>query len=71
MSQPATLNGSVRRIVRDRGFGFIRSGGDEYFFHHTSYDGDFQTLQENDEVTFTLGESPKGPRAENVCRSSR
>lgn len=60
------LTGTVRRIIRDRGFGFISSGDQEYFMHHTEYQGDFATLNEGHEVTFTPAESPKGARASNV-----
>ena len=35
-------NGTIKRLVRDRGFGFIRDdGGQEWFFHRSSVQGSF------------------------------
>ena len=62
------MNGTVKRLVTDKGFGFVAaSDGQESFFHHTSCpDGQFQELREGQAVTFETGQGPKGPRAENV-----
>jgi CspA family cold shock protein len=64
----AAMNGTVKRIVRDKGFGFIlASDGTEYFFHNSSVSGArFDELREGQSVTFEKGQGPKGPRAENV-----
>ena len=61
-------NGSIKRLVRDRGFGFIRDdGGQEWFFHRSSVtDGGFDQLSEGQRVSFDEEPSPKGPRAGNV-----
>jgi CspA family cold shock protein len=60
-------NGKVKRLVADKGFGFIRgTNGTEYFFHSTAVDGDFTDLREGDAVTFEEVPSAKGPRAEEV-----
>jgi len=61
-------NGTIKRLVRDRGFGFIRDdGGQEWFFHRSSVrDGSFDTLNEGQRVSFDEEPSPKGPRAGNV-----
>lgn len=62
-------NGVIVRIVRDRGFGFILSNEQEYFFHRSSYaSGDFDKLSEQTNVTFEPQQTPKGLRAENVNR---
>jgi CspA family cold shock protein len=59
--------GTVKKLVRDKGFGFIRgTDGNEYFFHRSAVSGSFDTLREGDEVTFDVGSGPKGPRAESV-----
>jgi cold shock protein len=64
----AALNGTIKRLVGDKGFGFIlASDGKEYFFHnsacaHTPFD----ELREGQAVTFERGQGPKGPRGENV-----
>lgn len=63
------MEGYVKNIVRDRGFGFIRvDSGQEYFFHRSGCQprGMFDTLNERDEVSFEVESSEKGPRAGNV-----
>jgi len=64
----ATSNGTVKRIVSDKGFGFIAAeDGNEYFFHQSACVGtSFRELREGQPVTFQKGQGPKGPRAENV-----
>lgn len=64
----ATMTGTVKRIVSDKGFGFILAGdGNEYFFHQSACrDIVFEQLRESQPVTFERGQGPKGPRAENV-----
>ena len=58
--------GTIKRLT-DKGFGFIDAGtGKDMFFHHTGVDGNYDDLREGDRVSFTEGEGPKGPRAENV-----
>jgi len=60
--------GTIKRIVRDKGFGFIADGsGNEYFFHQSGCTGvPFDQLREGQGVTFEKSQGPKGPRAENV-----
>jgi len=60
--------GKIKRLVSDRGFGFIDgSEGDDLFFHHSSVAGvTFDDLKEGQEVDYELGQGPKGVRAENV-----
>ena len=60
-------SGQIKRLVRDRGFGFIRDdGGQEWFFHRSSVQGNFDQLNEGQRVNFDEEPSPKGPRAGNV-----
>jgi len=62
----ATMNGTVKRLVVDKGFGFVAaSDGSEYFFHQSAC-ANFEALREGQPVTFDAGQGPKGPRAENV-----
>ena len=68
-------SGTIKRLVRDRGFGFIRDeGGQEWFFHRSSVQGSFDSLNEGQRVGFDEEPSAKGPRAGNVrgeeCRTS-
>lgn len=60
--------GNIKRIQRDRGFGFIKTeSGEEYFFHVTGVTGaPFDTLREGQRVSFEVEPSPKGPRAGQV-----
>ncbi len=61
-------NGTIKRLVRDRGFGFIRDdNGQEWFFHRSAVrDGSFDQLNEGQRVSFEEEPSAKGPRAGNV-----
>ncbi|HVC18769.1 MAG TPA: cold shock domain-containing protein [Vicinamibacterales bacterium] len=65
--------GTITRLMRDKGFGFIRDGaGVEYFFHRSSVQGEaFDTLREGEQVEFQPGRSDKGPRAEDVRQVGR
>ena len=59
--------GTIKRLVLDRGFGFIRDdAGQEWFFHRTSVQGNFEQLNEGQRVNFDEEPSAKGPRAGNV-----
>jgi len=60
--------GTIKRIVSDKGFGFVADeSGQEYFFHQSACrDTRFDALREGQSVTFEGGQGPKGPRAENV-----
>ena len=60
--------GKIKKVVHDRGFGFISdTDGREVFFHQSSLVGiTFDTLKGDEEVEFEVEDSPKGPRAVNV-----
>ncbi len=60
--------GKIKKLVRERGFGFISdTDGREVFFHQSSLiETQFDALNENQDVTFEVETSPKGPRAVNV-----
>jgi len=65
------MTGRVHRVHEDKGFGFIKDdSGKEYFFHRSAVSGDFEDLREGDRVEFDVGQGPKGPRAENVRRTT-
>ena len=57
--------GSIKRLVRDRGFGFIKvENGPDVFFHRSHVrDASFDALEEGVAVEFEPAESDKGPRA--------
>jgi CspA family cold shock protein len=66
------LTGTIRSLRVDKGFGFIKdASGKEYFFHQSAVYGEsIDNLREGDSVEFDVGQGPKGPRAENVRRTS-
>ncbi len=59
--------GTIKKLVTEKGFGFIEGERGDVFFHHSALeDGSFETLREGQVVEFDIGQGPKGPRAENV-----
>jgi len=61
--------GTIKKLVSDRGFGFIAAeDGREYFFHRTGLDNslNFDSLAGGERVTFEIEPSQKGPRANRV-----
>ena len=66
--QGPKAKGRIKKMVRDRGFGFIRGDdGKEVFFHRSGMTtGDYDSLDEGDVVEYVIQEGPRGPRAELV-----
>jgi CspA family cold shock protein len=67
-------SGTIKKIVGDRGFGFIRGeDGMDIFFHHSSVEGrPFEELTPGQSVEYTLDRDDrrgKGPRAASVIVS--
>ena len=65
--------GTIKRLVHDRGFGFISANRDDVFFHSSSLrDLRFEELQEGQTVDYEVEEGGggrgrgRGPRAEWV-----
>ncbi len=60
--------GKIKKLVRERGFGFITdTDGREVFFHQSALvDVQFDGLNEDQDVEFEVENSPKGPRAINI-----
>jgi cold shock protein len=61
--------GTIKKVVADRGFGFITADdGKDYFFHRNALDSslDFDRLNGGEKVEFEIEQSPKGPRANRV-----
>lgn len=59
--------GKIKRLVSDRGFGFIETDHDDIFFHHSEVQGvTFEELQEGQEVEYEVGQGRKGPCATSV-----
>ena len=62
------MKGEIKRVIRDRGFGFISAeDGKEIFFHRSALQGiDFDALEEGNSVEFNVEKGPKGLRAESI-----
>lgn len=60
--------GTIKRLITDKGYGFILTeSGNDLFFHMSNVEGtSFEALQEKQRVSYTEGRGPKGPRAESV-----
>lgn len=60
--------GKIKKVVQERGFGFISdTDGREVFFHQSGLvDAQFSALKDDQAVEFDIEDSPKGPRAVNV-----
>jgi CspA family cold shock protein len=58
--------GTIKKLTQ-KGFGFIEGEKGDMFFHQSSVEGTtFESLSEGQQVEYTEGQGPKGPRAENV-----
>jgi CspA family cold shock protein len=66
----SVMTGVVKRIVSERGFGFIHpdSGGKDVFFHVTSLTGNLgiDDIETGDKVEFNLESGDKGPVAVDI-----
>lgn len=61
--------GTIKKIVSEKGFGFISGERNDVFFHHSAVaPGTFETLREGQSVQYDVeqGTGGKGPRAVNV-----
>ncbi|MBU2102869.1 MAG: cold shock domain-containing protein [Candidatus Omnitrophota bacterium] len=60
--------GKIKKLVLDKGFGFIADAdGTDVFFHKSNLvEITFETLTGGEEVTFEVEKGPKGARAINV-----
>jgi cold shock protein len=67
LGRDVMAEGTIKKLM-DKGFGFINTGKPkDLFFHSKNLQGiTFEQLQEGQRVTFTEGQGPKGPQAENV-----
>ncbi len=61
-------SGKIKKVIQERGFGFISdTDGREVFFHQSGLvDEQFSSLKEEQKVEFDIENSPKGPRAINI-----
>ena len=69
MLEVTLATGTIKKVVADRGFGFITAvDAKEYFFHRNSLDStlNFDQLVGGESVEFEIEQSDKGPRAARV-----
>jgi CspA family cold shock protein len=64
------MTGTIKKIVRDKGFGFIvpDDGSEDVYFHRSRLGPkmQFEDLREGDEVEFQVRSGDKGPQATDV-----
>ena len=63
--------GKVKWFSDQKGFGFItpEDGSPDVFVHHSAIETTgFRTLDENQRVSFNVGQGQKGPQATNVTK---
>jgi CspA family cold shock protein len=62
--------GKIKRMMRDRGYGFIAGAdGKEVFFHRSELqDVEFDDLSEGDSLQFEVAQGAKGPQAVKIKR---
>ena len=60
--------GKIKRLVSERGFGFIEGErGDDLFFHHSELQGTtIDELREGQMVDYQIGQGRKGPCATSI-----
>ncbi len=64
-----TTTGTVKWFNADKGYGFIeqQSGADVFVhFQQINNSGGYKSLDEGQQVEFTVAQGQKGPQAENV-----
>jgi len=64
----AMATGTVKFFNAEKGFGFIsRSDGDDVFVHFSNIEGSgYKTLEEGQQVEFTVAPGRKGEEAQKV-----
>lgn len=63
------VNGVVKWFNASKGYGFISNeNGEDVFVHYSSIrdNGGYRTLEEGQEVEFTIAEGDKGLQAQDV-----
>ncbi|MFN8450721.1 MAG: cold-shock protein [Anaerolineae bacterium] len=62
------IQGTVKWFNSTKGFGFIaRKGAPDVFVHYSAIQGNgYRSLEEGQQVEFTLEQGPKGLQASNV-----
>lgn len=59
--------GTVKKLVAEKGFGFIAGERGDLFFHHSELQGvSIEELHEGQELEYAAGQGKKGPCAVSI-----
>jgi cold shock protein len=59
--------GTIKKVMSDKGFGFIKAERDDLFFHHSELQGvTIEELREGQTVQYEIGRGKKGPCAVSI-----
>ena len=59
--------GTIKKVIAEKGFGFIEGERDDLFFHHSEVQGtSIEQLSEGQIVDYQVGQGKKGPCAVSV-----
>ena len=59
--------GKIKKLLTDKGFGFIEGDQGDMFFHHSEVQGTtIEQLHEGQTVEYQIGQGKKGPCAVSV-----
>lgn len=59
--------GKIKKVLAEKGFGFIEGERDDLFFHHSEVQGTtIEQLREGELVEYQIGQGKKGPCAVSV-----
>ena len=66
------ITGTVKWFNAAKGYGFIaHEGGKDVFVHFSAIESDgYRSLNEGEQVEFSIEDSPKGPQAVNVTKKA-
>jgi CspA family cold shock protein len=65
--EAAMPEGKIKKVLSEKGFGFIEGERDDMFFHHSEVQGTtIEQLREGEMVEYQIGQGKKGPCAVSV-----